>query len=635
MSDKPILQNATIHFNDAGTPVAEAFDDVYFSNDNGLEESRYVFLQQNGLPERWSEHPYPHFTIFETGFGTGLNFLLSWQQFREYKQRSPGSTLKLHFVTFEKFPLNVTDLERALQAWPSLSSLSDQLVSQYPLPLPGCHRLLFEDVTLDIWLGDVNSCLPELVSPHSGLADAWYLDGFAPSKNADMWQQELFDQMGRFARNGCTIATFTAAGFVRRGLIEAGFEMEKRPGFGRKREMIAGRFATEKPAPSSRPESLAIIGAGLAGCHLAYSLSRRDVAVSIYEQHAEPGMAASGNRQGALYPLLNGAHDQLSQFFSQGFGLGRRVVEQVANLSTIPLRYEWCGVLHYAFDEKHQKKQTTLCNAGLPEQLVQWVDAEKAEQLSGIKTGLPGVFYPEGGWVNPPSLCQALLGQQTTKSDYHFNSVVAISKAPSGGWQVNTGEKQQSYAHLVFATGAQSSQFDHLTQLPLQAVRGQVSHLEATDASQQLKTVVCHSGYASPAMDNQHCIGATFDRSRADTELDRADHIENISRFAQNLTPSLFAEAESVPLKGRVGFRSRVRDHLPLVGRIASENSEGLYIVGALGARGICSAALCAELLASHLCGEPLPLERKLVDAVAADRFERKRKAKEAVQKRD
>lgn len=625
MPDTVTLKHATIHFNEDGTPVADAFDDVYFSNDNGLHESQYVFLANNGLPERWQHHPYLQFTIFETGFGTGLNFLLSWLRFIEFKQANPASPLKLHFVTFEKFPLEKDDLKQALTAWPELSELAVQLIEQYPPALPGCHRLLFEHVTLDIWLGDVNGCLPTLISPESGIADAWFLDGFAPSKNPDMWQDGLFKQMGRLARNGCTVASFTAAGFVRRGLIGAGFAMKKVPGFGKKREMIAGQLAHPKPEPACPPQQVAIIGAGLAGSHLAFSFARRGIHIALFDTHPNAGMAASGNRQGALYPLLNGNHDTLSQFYGQAFGLSRQVVELQAKQTSSPLPYQWCGVLHYSFDEKHQKKHQQLMEANFPPQLVKGVTQEEAEALSGIHTEHSGVFYPQGGWVNPPQLCQALVEYAVAPNAQHFGQQVTVHPAGHDHWHVTTGEATMQFSHVVFASGAQSSNITHLHHLPLQAVRGQVSHLPASQASSALRTLVCHSGYATPQWQGQHCIGATFDRNRTDTELDLADHTENLQRFATNLTDALFTDTANHPMQGRVGFRSRVRDHLPLVGPLGTPEQDGLFMLGALGARGLCSAALCAELLASQLCSEPLPVNKQLANALAADRFERKK----------
>ena len=271
-----VIKSAQIHYNEQGTPVSDLFDDVYFSNESGLEETRYVFLQQNGLPERWAQHQASFFHIIETGFGTGLNFLLAWQHFRLHRQQQSAALCqRLYFSSFEKYPLQLADLRQALQSWPALKELAEQLLAQYPLALPGCHRLQFEqgNVTLDLWLGDVHDSMPQL--PVQNQADAWFLDGFAPSKNPQMWQPELFQQMARLAKKGTTVATFTSAGLVRRGLQDAGFSVRKIKGYGRKREMTVGiintqhdnlalaNHATAMPAPHQiSPEPVTIIGGG-------------------------------------------------------------------------------------------------------------------------------------------------------------------------------------------------------------------------------------------------------------------------------------------------------------------------------------------------------------------------------------
>lgn len=232
-------------------PYSDAFDDIYFSTEDGLAETRYVFIQRNSLAQRWPEHDRTFFTVGETGFGTGLNFLATWQAFRLYKQQHPdGNTKQLHFISTEKYPLTPHDLQQALSSWPELAELGQLLTAAYHPTESGCLRLSFDQdtVILDLWLGDVLETLPELQIQEDGLVDAWFLDGFAPSKNPEMWCDALFQQLYRLGRPKSTLATFTCAGFVRRGLIAAGFLVEKCPGFGKKREMLTG----QRPDPHHR-----------------------------------------------------------------------------------------------------------------------------------------------------------------------------------------------------------------------------------------------------------------------------------------------------------------------------------------------------------------------------------------------
>lgn len=239
---------ATLDWNETGMPISSQFNDIYFSNDNGLEETRYVFLTQSNLPQRWHTHNDNHFTIAETGFGTGLNFLATWQWFDQFTQQYPQAKLKtLHFISFEKYPLSHADLIKAHLVWPELKQYATQLQQNYLLHNPNqknnpYYRIELEQgrVILDLWIGDVKDRLPQAANTQRESVDAWFLDGFAPDKNPQMWSQELFKNMAILAKTNATCTTFTAAGFVRRGLIEAGFIMKKVKGFGKKREMIIG-----------------------------------------------------------------------------------------------------------------------------------------------------------------------------------------------------------------------------------------------------------------------------------------------------------------------------------------------------------------------------------------------------------
>lgn len=223
---------AAISWEAGDTPVSTLFDDPYFAREDGRAETRHVFLAANGLPQRWQARP--RFTIAELGFGTGLNFfetLSTWQ-------RAPGLCREMTFVTFERYPMTAEDLARAIAPWPDLMSHVEHLLQHWP-PLAGATRqaVSFADVTLELHLGDANEALPAW----SGSADAWYLDGFSPAKNPELWQPELMTAVYAHTAPGGTFATYTAAGQVRRGLSDAGFHVSKIPGYGRKRDSLAGR----------------------------------------------------------------------------------------------------------------------------------------------------------------------------------------------------------------------------------------------------------------------------------------------------------------------------------------------------------------------------------------------------------
>ena len=304
------IQHAKIHFNQENTPVSDTFDDVYFSNQDGLAETHYVFLEGNLLWERWVNYQEAHFVIAETGFGTGLNFFAVISLFREFRQKYPDSPLKrLYFISFEKYPLPLDALQQAHLAYPQFAHLAEHLQQHWLNPIQGCYRFHFDETTLDLWFGDVAENLPQLGDYMNDKIDAWFLDGFAPSKNPDMWNEQLYQQMFRFTKPQGTFATFTAASAVRKGLENAGFSITKRKGFGKKRECLSGQKTHEKLTALSAPwfhsqpanlkeQDIAIIGGGIASLCTAISLVKRGAKITIYCEDEQTALNASGNKQG-------------------------------------------------------------------------------------------------------------------------------------------------------------------------------------------------------------------------------------------------------------------------------------------------------------------------------------------------
>ena len=406
------LHHARLDWNEAGTPVSSEFGDVYFSNDNGLSETRYVFLQQNRLPARFSHHDSDSFVIGETGFGTGLNFLATMQAFLEQAPQS-GNGSRLHFISFEKYPLTRDDLRKALAAWPELSSLSQDLIEQWPIPISGCHRLHFAGgrIRLDLWFGDIKDMLP--LVPHR--AEVWSTPGIwmvlPRPRTPEMWTQALFDGLARLARENATISTFTCAGFVRRGLIAAGFAMKKTKGHGTKWAMLIGERCDKVPAqtianhyarPVGRDGEIVIIGGGIASAMTALSLVERGRQVTLLCEDGAPATGASGNRQGALYPLLNGEHDALSRFYSQAFCYARQRLLALAERH--PIAFELCGVVQLGYDDKSAAKLAKMNQGPFSPELMHPLSTAEVEQVVGLPCGNSGVSYPlEAGSARPIS----------------------------------------------------------------------------------------------------------------------------------------------------------------------------------------------------------------------------------------
>lgn len=651
------VEHAQLSWNEQGTPVSRAFDDVYFSNDNGLEETRYVFLGGNQLPQRFALHPRDLFIVAETGFGTGLNFLTLWQAFDRFCQQQPEATLqRLHFISFEKYPLTAADLAAAHARWPELQPWAEQLQQVWPAALPGCQRLLLAGgrITLDLWLGDINALIDTFDDSLHHQVDAWFLDGFAPSKNPDMWTTELFHTMARLARPEGTFATFTAAGFVRRGLQEAGFTVNRIKGFGQKREMLSGTRPAHAPTPATAPwyarpaakgREVAIVGGGISSALLALALLRRQWKVTLYCADAAPAQGASGNRQGALYPLLNQHDPALATFFPAAFTFARRLYD------SLPVNFEhsWQGVLQLAWDRRSAEKIGQMLTMALPESVAHAVDTSTAEALAGVPLGCDGIFYPLGGWLDPAGLTTALLQYAEAQGlTVHWQHEVQQLTASEQGWTLHFSHGQIAQQNVVLANGHRIDELSKEQALPIYAVAGQVSHIPTTPDLAALKTVLCYDGYLAPLSPQHgtHCIGASYRRGETATDFSPEEQQQNRQRLINCLPDQAWPKALDVSENSaRVSVRCASRDHLPMAGSapdysgtlslyadLAQQRQQGrevptapiypgLYLLGALGSRGICSAPLAAEVLAAQLSGEPQPLDARTLAALNPNRY--------------
>nr|WP_321238855.1 bifunctional tRNA (5-methylaminomethyl-2-thiouridine)(34)-methyltransferase MnmD/FAD-dependent 5-carboxymethylaminomethyl-2-thiouridine(34) oxidoreductase MnmC [uncultured Tolumonas sp.] len=611
------LQNAELSWNDAETPTSDSFEDIYFSNENTSYETHPIFLKQNHLPERWLIHDRDFFVITETGFGTGLNFLATWLAFRHYRATHPeGKVTRLHFISFEKSPLTKLELKHALAAWPELSLLSEQLISAYPYAVPGCQRLRFDDgsVVLDLWLGDINELLPQVYEPADGLTDVWFLAGFAPSKNPDMWTENLFSQVYRLSRPLTTLSTFTAAGFVHRGLTDAGFVMNKVAGHGEKHSMLVGRSQKTKTNINTLPvTTVAIVGGGIASACLTYLLTQRGFRVELFCADNDVAEGASGNPQGAIYPLLHQPDDLLSQFFVSAFHFCQQLLAGIN--SQTAFKHDWCGVLLKAIDEKSSQKNSDLLHAGFPDELIQQ-DAD-------------GVLFPHGGWVVPAELVKALFELSTQKGllTQHKNCKITSLNKNDQFWQLSDTEGNTwSASHVVLANGVDILDFEQTTSLPITPMRGQISTLRASDYDAISTYVVCGDGYIVPALDGQQVIGATYVRNDMSREVRLSEHAENKAKMLRTLPTTASQDVSDYTItSGRASIRGVTRDHFPLIGGFRSaealklsgaempksgwlpETTSGLFILAGMGSRGLCSAPWSAEIMASLLLNEPLP----------------------------
>ncbi|WP_395947659.1 bifunctional tRNA (5-methylaminomethyl-2-thiouridine)(34)-methyltransferase MnmD/FAD-dependent 5-carboxymethylaminomethyl-2-thiouridine(34) oxidoreductase MnmC [Caedibacter taeniospiralis] len=618
------MEYAKLQWHDSGEPLSGEFGDVYFSKNNGLRETEYVFLQANRLQERFQNlSQNAHFVIAETGFGTGLNFLATlglWQMY------APISA-KLSFVSCEKYPLKYQDLQRVLLVWRELEEQVNQLLGVYPKQFYIGQTLLTisENVQLILLIDDAARSLAKI----DLTVDAWFLDGFAPAKNPQMWSDKLFQEIYRLSHGQTTLATFTAAGLVKRGLEAHGFSVQKQKGFGVKREMITASIKVRdkksqrrlkpyfaKPNHSvDKSDPIAVIGAGMAGCAMVYELSQRGVSVHLYEECEDIAQKASGNPYGILRPYITADANTSDLFHTQGFLYAREYILSHQR----EIDFMDCGALEILADDKLQRRfDHILSKRNLDKNLLQLVSEHKASEIAGCQIDFPCVYYPQALMVNPYSLCKSLLKQNDKIQIFLLHHLLTCTKMDQL-WRLSFDNgKQLEYQTVIFAGNATLiRKLKPLKHLEIYPSYGQITVIKTIVKN---RTILLDKGYLLPDKNGTQVIGATF-RANDDvigdirTEDDKANiqQISNIIHSKQNIE-SVFS---------RVGVRCVTSDHLPMIGSIAATQSfheqyydklqkgailkvlpeidylNGLYVLTGFGSKGLCSMFHGAKILSA------------------------------------
>ncbi len=561
-------------------PRSEQFDDVYFSREDGAAETAHVFLDGNNLPAAWQGRD--RFTIAETGFGTGLNFLLAWDLFQRTAERGAF----LDFVSVEKFPLSAEQIREGLSFWaPRLEPYLGKMLQSYPIRVPGFHRIVFDSrVALTLIFGDANDVLPEVIAN----VDAWFLDGFTPSKNPDMWTEKVFGEMARLSHGGTTFATFTAAGFVKRGLRDAGFLVEKKKGFGSKRDMLAGTFEGKslQRASSVPDKKVHIVGAGLAGCASAYVLNQYGFEPALYDPN---GIAsgASGNDVGLINPRFTAFRTAESDFYTAGFA---QTVRSFSSMSDAG--YKKCGSLHLITNEdKERRLARTAENWGWNDAHMRVVNSQEVSELSGVTVDYPALYLPDSGQINPKALC-------------HFYA---------HGIELQTQSYRQGKGDtVILANGVGALEY---VELPIDTVRGQVTYVAASEISGRLKTNLCYGGYVSAELDGKHAVGSTFQKWLTHTDVADEDDQSNLESLA-----SAVPDLKGLKITGhRAALRTSAKDRFPVIGPVGD-----VYVSTAHGSHGIVSTLAGAHLLADCLRGGPFSLGKSTIEALSSARFRKR-----------
>lgn len=657
-----------IVFDDRGHPFSRIYGDVYRSRAGAFREADAVFVSGCRLRERWAG--LDAFTVVELGFGLGVNFLATLAAWRD----DPARPARLHFVSVEAHPVDAGALRRALDALSIDGDDAQRLCEVWPLRTPGLHRLRFaqDAVTLTLAFGDAPSLVPRL----QVAADAFYLNGFAPADNPRMWEPGLIKALARLARPGATLATCSAATGVHDALNAAGFEVRLVPGFGDKRERIDGtyqpRWRTFAPPPPRPPwpvRRALVVGAGLAGCHVASTLAVRGWRVTLIDR--QPDVATEGSAQPALADHLQVTPDDNPMArLSRAALLHRRSLrgQREANVhlgcGSTPggradagaagfqhrghaghgssLRYELGKIQVAESPAESERFAAMVAHLRFPEAFVQTVDADAASDLAGVRLVRGGLWLPMCATSDPRAVCASAIAGGGEAIRFVGSTMVASLDRIDGEWRALDGAGRLIAAApvVVLANAGDAVRLGGLASVALRRLRGQTSTL-APEVLSGLRTVIGGDAYACPLPGDRAVVGSTYDdgdRLLPDPEADES----NLRRLRRMLWAGTLPEPlpRQALEASTVGFRYTARDRMPLVGALPDESAarsvaqellrndrlpipvrEGLFGAFAFGSRGQLWSAIAAELLADLLDGDPMPLERDLLGAVDPGRF--------------
>ncbi|KQY98918.1 FAD-dependent cmnm(5)s(2)U34 oxidoreductase [Caulobacter sp. Root1455] len=585
-ADSPLV------WRDDGMPQSALYGDVYFSSADGLAETRAVFLTGCGLPAAWRGRD--HFTVGELGFGTGLNIAALLDLWR--REKAPGQ--RLHLFSIEAHPITRDEAARALAVWPELGEAAEVLLDHWPGRARGFHRIDLPgfEATFDLAVMDVEDAL----AAWDGQADAWFLDGFSPALNPAMWREEILAAVAARSAPGARAATFTVAGAVRRGLAAAGFQVDKRPGFGRKKERLEAVFPGAPAAPA-RPRRLAVIGGGIAGAAMARAARAEGLEVAVFDDGQAP---ASGNPAALVTPALDAGGGPRAALAAQAFA------RAVALYARLPEAVITRGVLKLAVAPRDAERHAAVAAQDLfePDAMsVLGADAATARLGEPVEAALD---MAHALVVEPARVIEAWRGPATSAR-------VARLTHEDGVWRLHDPEDRllAEVDAVVLAGGADQALL--WPSAPIRPVRGQTTW---TDRPAQAPAAF--GAYVVPTRDGL-LFGATHDRDVVETEARPADDRRNLQALAKGL-PDLAARLADAPLRGRAALRAATADHLPLAGAVpdaASGAIGGLFVLGGLGGRGFCLAPLLAEHLTARILALPSPLPRALSDLVQPARF--------------
>tara|TARA_B100000902_G_scaffold337527_1_gene338485 strand:- start:408 stop:2435 length:2028 start_codon:yes stop_codon:yes gene_type:complete len=640
---KPLDIDPNVTFNFAGRPFSSRYNSFYHEL-RPLEAAKDIFF--SNLFMRSLEGQTDFSVIGELGFGTGLNFALACN----YWKKRNNCDVTLHYVAIEPYPLEAHQVDKFLSGFSELDAERRELVSGYPKPHVGFHRVWSKDnkIALTLAVGPVEEVLAE-VEAEVGL---WFLNGFPLRINPEMWSQTVCLELARLSKPDAYLISICDDKEIQHRLAMQGFQMEKRDSLCGKLRVLEGKFIGKSkvrylapwfrpPPPVQSQGTIGVIGAGIAGCAMAEALARRGKRALLFDQEEGVAQRASGIEAGLIAPELGLNASNMNRFYDRAYRMA------LSSIEDSEIKWNSRGVIEFfQKDEAHRRVQHMKDGASLWHGAAQLMSPSESSSQIGINVSSHGIWFPHGGALNPKRYAQYM----SQKAESFLGTTVhEITYRDDGWWLYDySGQRIATVDTLVIAAAQQSNFFKPISFLPLSSLLGQISFIPKNENSHKLKASIINNGYLMPSIDGFHVLGSTYSRDGFEENqwpqpVTIDGHKQNYDNLDWELK-SLFSDYQFDQWLGYSAIRSATPDRLPVVGPVPEAKkfkrdfarlSHGptgkfpsgvayhpnLFVLAGFGSRGIMTSALSAEVLTSQMLGEPWPIERTVTTALSPSRF--------------
>ena len=578
------------------TLFSEEFDDLYSSAKGAVDECNHVFIKGNNLNERFENlGENSKFYIGEIGFGIGINFLTTCKSWLDHTKQNQV----LEFYSFDKYLFRLSDFKTLNVSCPDLKEYISELERNYPRNIQGAQKIsLFGGrIILNLIIGEIDNTQEYIKLMDK--VDAWYFDGFSPSKNPDLWSIKLFKCIHKSCHENTTFSTYTSSGLVKNNLTESGFNHSRAMGFSDKRHMLKGTVDTQLKKNTSYTK-VAVIGSGIAGCVLSYTLAKKGIEVDLYEKSDSICSGASSHELLVTYPRLSAHDTAFGSFTLHSYIFATNFYKQLKTDT-----WKKTGVIILNHDAATEKRQSSLLEKRADGEIYRYIDPDEASELSGIDIKLNGLIYEDAGYILPEEMCKFLI--ESPKINIFTSSHIKSIKKNGEVFNLNIGKKKFEYQNVCVCAGSETANIVDIDGISIK--RGQVTHIESLDNISRIKLPICAKGYISPRVNNIHLVGSSYSDSE-DTDLSEEEHLYNLNNL------KLVIDEEMNVITGQTGHRAVSKDHMPVVGM-----KDGIYINTCHGSRASVTAPISAEIIASMIVDEAPPLMGRELESLSPERF--------------